>query len=307
MNIAFWAPQGGTGAASLSALAAAVAAVRFPCRIVALENYLGAHNLGHLLLGERFGELRKNFRQFQAGMKRGDTFLQFLSVETGRRIRGHRCLEVIPDSLYFYPMNQSLSKDIYEYGFMEELPEIMEYCGEFYNAVFWNLEANRNITTPWLLEQAEQVVVSLPGTWEAFQKFFDDYKSLMPKSVLVLQEQPEQAVSMAALLRRIRRKYAISKGQLYGWHVSNELLCALDEGKTVEYVCANYHAGKMSREYEGIRCLRNLVFQLLRKEKNQRPMGYQELNAALLARKQNSPSEAASGARKTAEELWVAD
>lgn len=307
MNIAFWSPFGGSGASGLAALAAAVAAVRFPCRIVVLDNYLGTRNLGHLLLGERYGELRQNFRQFEAGVKRGDTFLQFLSAETGRRVRGHQCLEVIPESLYFCPMNQSLSKDIYEYGFMEELPETVEYCGEFYDAAFWNLESNRNMTTPWLLEQAEQVVVCLPGTWEAFQNFYDDYKSLMPKSLLVLQEQPTAALSIASLIRRIRRKYAVPKGRLYGWHATGELLCALEEGKTVEYICANYRVEKTSPEYEGLRCLRNLVFQLLRKEKEQPPLGYQELNAALLARKQSSSPEASSEVRKTAEELWVAE
>ncbi len=308
MNIAFWAPQGGDAAAGLCALLAASAALRFPCRTVVLDNYLAAKNLGSLLLGERFEEIRQSYRQFQADIKRGDTFLQFLSRETGKRIRGRKALEIIPDGLFFCPMNQSLPKDVFEYGFMEELPDLFEYCAETFDASFWNLEANRNFTTPWLLEQADKVVVLLPGSWEAFQKFFEDYKSLLHKSLIVLQEQPFMTLSMASLIRRIRKKYALPKEQLYGWCASANLQCALAEGKTVEYLCKYFHAAKLSPEYEGMRCIYQLTAMLLQKERKQQPHSYPELGAPLMARrKSSSPASALTRDRAEGEELWVAE
>ncbi len=301
MNITFWSPTESCQEAYLTALSAVTAAVRFACKVIVVENYLAERNLGHLLLGPRYRWIRMNYRQFCAQTATNDTFLRFLSKETGRKIRGQRSLEIIPDSLYFLPMNQSLSKGVYEYGFMEELPEIIDYCRENYDAVFWNLEGHGNMTTPRLLEHADRVVIVLPGTWREFEQFYEDYKSIMNKSILLLQEQTGEMLSAAGLVRRIKRKYPFMKGRVFPLPVSNELRCAVAEGKTVEYICAHFDDKKISKEYEVIHTLRNLAGMLLGNVEKQGSRYWQDI------RKGTKNSSLESPELPENEELWVAE
>lgn len=302
MNIAFWSPTESRQEAYLTALSAVTATVRFACRVIVVENYVTEKNLGYLLLGPRYRGIRMNYRQFGAQTATNDTFLRFVSKETGRKVRGQRSLEIIPDSLYFLPMNQSLSKDVYEYGFMEELPEITEYCRDNYDAVFWNLEGRGNMTTPRILEHADRVIVALPGTWREFERFYEEYKSIINKSIVLIKEQTGEMLSTTGLVRRIKRKYPFMKGRVFPLPMSNELRCAVADGKVVEYICEHFDDKKISKEYEVIHSLRNLVGLLLGKTEKQSGNRYWH---DLHKDEKNSSFESPESTEN--EELWVAD
>lgn len=246
-----------------------------------------------------------NYRQFQAESPTRDTFLRFLSKETGKRIRGHRSLEIIPESMFFLPMNQSLSKDVYEYGFMEEMEDTLEYCRENYEHTFLNLESNRNMTTPWLLEWADEVVVWIPGNWKAFEELYDKCKSILGRCTIVLMEDRTSLLSLNGLIRRIKRKYPFAKGKVFGISPTNELQCAFEEGKIVEYVCNYYSIGKLSKEYECIREVKGMVNRLLKTGERESHPNYSP--GFLEAYKQNEKSSGLPQNNMETEELFVAE
>lgn len=263
MLVAFWSGDGRRDTAGVMALTAMVGCLSFPCKIVTMENYLCTHNMGFHLLGKRYDEIKSRYNNNSPeNFTVGDTFLQHIRRETGRSIRHNRCLEIIPESLYFLPLNQSTQRDVYEYGFENEFGELMDYGLGFYDFVFINVEQNRNISTVPILDMADEVVVCLPADAFALRDFCDRYKSLLHKVYFVFCGQG------SSLFQQML--YAKFGEQLTRWtylEYTTTALAELAEGRGLEYLCTHFYDCKGQSEYEFISRVKEMVYHIMQKER----------------------------------------
>lgn len=263
MLVAFWSGDDRRDTAGVMALTAMVGCLSFPCKILTMENYLCTHNMGFHLLGKRYDEMKSRYsKNSPENFSVGDTFLQHIRRETGRSIRHNRCIEIIPESLYFLPLNQSTQKDVYEYGFENEFGELMDYGLGFYDFVFINVEQNRNISTIPILDMADEVVVCLPADAFALRDFCERYKSLLHKVYFVFCGQG------STLFQQML--YAKFGDQPIRWtylEYTTTALAALADGRGLEYLCTHFYDCKGQTEYEFIGRVKEMVYRILQKER----------------------------------------
>ncbi len=264
MLVAFWSGWGNKDTAAVLSLTAIAGCLCFPRRVLTLENYLNSNNLGFHLIGERYNEIKKRYSynspEYYAV---GDSFLQHIKRETGRSIRHNRCVEIIPDALYFLPLNQSIPRDVYEYGFEREWEELLEYGEEFYDLVYVNLEQNKNITTMRILERADMVVACLPSDCLMFEDFRKRYPSVLEKSMVVICG--ENARCGAYQLRSRHPEYAT---KIVPFEFSPSVLAELSEGRVMEYFCIHFYDDIEIREYSLIRQAKKLAAQIIDYDKH---------------------------------------
>ncbi len=259
---AFWSYGQNRETAAIMSLTAVISSFSFPCRIMTVENYLGKENLGYHLLGPRYDTIKQYYAvNTPERYMHGDSFLQHLRRETGKHIRNKRELEIIPDSLYFMPMNQSIQKDVYEYGFEHEINELLEHCKDYYDYLFVNLEANKNISTKTILDIAEDVVVCMPASMDLLEEFCEQYRSLLHKVTFAFCGE-----SNVQFMRRVRKRFGDHLVQGMVFSLTPSAKQAIENGKVIEYLSLHFHDTKEQPEYSFIRKLKHFAFHMLHTE-----------------------------------------
>lgn len=256
---AFWSYGQNRETAAIMSMTAVISCFCFPCRIMTVENYLDKENLGYHLLGPRYDSI-KNYYAANTPERymQGDSFLQHLKRETGKHIRYKRGLEIIPDSLYFMPMNQSIQRDVYEYGFEHEISELLEHCKDHYDFLFVNLEANKNISTKTILDIAEDVVVCMPASMDLLEEFCEQYRSLLYKVTFAFCGDND-----TQFIRRVRKRFGDRTVQGMMFSMTQAAKQAIEDGKVIEYLSLHFHDSKEQPEYPFVKKLKRFAFHML--------------------------------------------
>ena len=295
MMLSFWSPIKNEFVSSLSVLTAYAGSTDFLCKVVMSENYLGADNLGRHLIGESYNGLRREYDRSQSRIyERGDSFLKFLRNQTGRNIYMGRSLEIVPDHLYFLPLNQSLRSDIYEYGYEREFYDIRDYCEARFDFMFVNTESFGNLSTKLVLESSRMVVICLPTAEWVTDLVMERYASLLSKAVIVFHGDPD-----SGFLRRMKRKYPAFRNRMMFLPVTEELKEAVRECRLLEFAsteCMRKDAGYESKVMQKIRYL---AFSVMRVERSTEVLRYEEMRGLFSGRNRDPYSKKYSLPDKT--------
>ncbi len=286
MKISFWSNADRARTAEVLTLSALSCCLSFPCKIVAMENYINTENLGFHMLGSRYDRIRNSYEQYAPGnFHRGDTFLQHLHRQTGRGIRFRKTMEILQDALYFLPMNQSLMKEVYEYGFDHELEENLDYCSMYFDFTFVNVEKSRNLSTKTILDLSDRIIMCLPTDMNGFEQVYNDYHSILPKVFFVFYGKDFRTFS-----RKVQKKYPFVKKRFAQLEFTPKLCAYLSEGRASDYMCRFYHVNRGHSEYRVINKLKYIAFRIIRQEIEISELPYREM--AHLFYERNHPKEA---------------
>lgn len=280
MLISFWSPVRDEYVSAIASLTAISGCTDFLCKVVLCENHVGAGNYGHCLFGDAYQRLRKEYDKYQSGYyERGDSFLKFLAKQTGKSLSHGRTLEIVKDYLFFLPLNQSLRNDIYEYGFDQELHEILEFAERHFDFLFMNTADSGNLSTKTILNLSETVVVCLPASEWIVDYFMEHYSGLIEKSVLLIHGEPD-----SGFYKRIRRKYALFRDRMMYLPITEELREYVREGRITDYWFQN-EAMPRAKGKDTLQKLKYLSFQLLRRERKNGMLRYEEMRERFLSRR----------------------
>lgn len=275
MMISFWSPVKDELVSGIAVLMATAGCKEFSCKVVLTDNYVGRGNIGSCLFGEAYNRFRKDYDRARSECyERGDSFIRFLRKETGKAIGYGRTLEILSDQLYFLPLNQSLRSDIYEYGFDREFPDILDFCEARFDFLLLNTESRGNLSTKTILNCADQVVILLPTAEWMVDILMEEYASVLQHAVIVFHGQPD-----SGFLRRMKRKYSAFRNKMLYLPVTEEAKEAIREGKIVEYY---ERVSEKCREGDTdpvMQKLRYITFSVMRKEKRETKLRYEEMRA----------------------------
>lgn len=292
MNIACWSPVRGDISGYFAGLFAAVAVTEFPCRAAAMENYIKNRNLGHCLLGERYDALRMDFGQYRSDCNFGDTFLEFLSNNTGKKIERRKGLEIMKDKLVFIPLNQSVPKEVYDYGICSMYEELSEFCRTYFDFTVWNLETNRNPATTKILDDADTVLALVPGKADAVEEFYMKCKAGMKRFRLVLYGFEKDTHELERLEKKACLRWGMDRKRITRIVFGNHFLECAKRGNLINYVLEQQDRKKEGSDYELLQHMRYLVFQVLRNEIPGAELDFRELTGFLYRRNHEELLEA---------------
>lgn len=272
MIVAFWSPIRNEYVSSIGVLTAMSGCRDFLCKVVMAENYIGLDNIGRCLFGESFHKFRKDYERYQSGYyERGDSFLRYLKSKTVKPVALGRTLEIVPDRLYYMPLNQSLRSDIYEYSFDREFPDICEFSAAHFDFLFLNTASQGNLSTKTLLAVCNLAVILLPTAEWVVNLLMDRYSSLLNKSLLVFYGDPD-----SLFLRRMRKKYPLYRNRMHFIPIPDELKEAVRIGRVADY--ADQVSEKDSPQTKRmLQQLRYLAFSVMRCGKNDEKLRYDEM------------------------------
>ena len=280
MMISFWSPVKDELVSGIAVLMATAGCMEFSCKVVLTDNYVGQGNIGRCLFGEAYNRFRRDYDRARSECyERGDSFIRFLRKETGNAIAYGRTLEILNEQLYFLPLNQSLRSDIYEYGFDREFPDICDFCEARFDFLLLNTESRGNLSTKTILNCADQIVILLPTAEWMLDLLMEEYASVLPHAVIVFHGEPD-----SGFLRRMKRKYAAFRSKMLFLPISDEVKEAIREGKIIEYYV---NASEKYREGNAdpvMQKLRYITFSVMRKEKKETKLRYEEMRALFTER-----------------------
>ena len=292
MNIVCWSPEREELSSYFAGLFATVCATEFPASVLAVENYLRSRNLGHCFFGARYDSLRTDFRQYRADSNNGDTYLEFFERNMGRRIRKRKCLEVLPDRLFFLPMNQSLPKDFYDYGIYTMYEEIRDFGRREFDFTVWNLETNRNPSTTRILGDADVILALVPGTLPAIEEFYLQCRSELSRIRLVLYCREGEERQLERTERKAAMRWGLDRKKIHRLCFGTHFLSAAENGNLPNFLEEQKRKREYAADAELLKQLRYLVFSVIRNEIGGRELEFKELKGLLYRRNHSVAMEA---------------
>jgi hypothetical protein len=238
MKVAFWSNVRQKGGVSTNMVCmAAVTAIAGMGRSILLENHYNVNNLGGMLMApEQTALLRESGQYFN---KYGMEYMlkRLYTGEPGEALLRKAVVPLLYSGIYYLPQSYIVNKEVFNYEFELVHQELFRSLEAFCDVVFIDTQSHGNASTIQILQTADLIVVNLdqdPKTWE---EYFDNYESLLDRSVfLVGRYQKDYHWNIA----KLRRKFHISRGQTGVIPYNMELQMAMQEGRILQFINRNY-------------------------------------------------------------------
>lgn len=238
MKIAFWSNvRGQAGVTTNMICVSALITLGGIGRTVLLENHYSAYGLSEMLLqGDKIESLREygeyfNRYSIEYIMKR------LYSGEDGEKLIHQASIPLLFSNMYYVPQSQIVNREVFEYEFhlvKEKLFEALETTSDY---VFVDTEANRNLSTNIILEEADLVVVNLDQNPMHVKEYFDHYASLQEKTVfLVGNYRPEVSYNV----QEICKEYSVERDRIVGLPYHFELEESVKNGTVLSFLNRSY-------------------------------------------------------------------
>lgn len=264
MKVAFWSNAGEVCSVSQNLAAISIASVnRFHYSIIAMENRLQGHNLGkayhrweyyniHDTVGTNYydgngmeGLLRKIYR----GDYESDILKDYLK-------------EIIHKHLYYIPQSKTIHNEIFDYEFEHCIQSLFQMTDQYADICFIDTASNNSLSTKFILEEADLIVINLCQKKSVLEDFFLNYSSLISKAVFLISNYDSKAGNSGLSLfkeNHIPRDYiiAIPYNELY--HV------AYESGNVLDYINGNYSCNTDNPNYPFIQAVKKATYIIIRK------------------------------------------
>ena len=159
------------------------------------------------------------------------------SGEDGEKLIHQASIPLLFSNMYYVPQSQIVNREVFEYEFhlvKEKLFEALETTSDY---VFVDTEANRNLSTNIILEEADLVVVNLDQNPMHVKDYFDHYASLQEKTVfLVGNYRPEVSYNV----QEICKEYSVERDRIVGLPYHFELEESVKNGTVLSFLNRSY-------------------------------------------------------------------
>lgn len=238
MKIAFWSSQrGGCGVTTNLACIAAMSAISGMGRSILLENHYSLNSLGSILLSpEKISVLREKGEYYN---KYGIEYLlkRLYSGEPGDVLIHKASIPLLYSSVFYLPQSYIVNREVFNYEFELVRTELFRCLEQFSDIVFIDTETNGNFSSIAILQEVDLIVVNLSQDIGIWENFFENYRSLLDKSVFLIgQYRPEYGWDMT----RIRRKFQVPRNRIGVVPYNMELQSAMGDGRTLQFLNRNY-------------------------------------------------------------------
>jgi hypothetical protein len=264
VKISFWSNVSGNCQVSSNLAAISVASViRFPYKIIVLENHLSYNNLGCAYLGkpkaDMVHEVGTNY--YEGGGIEG--LLRKIYREGYQpNILKFYLKEIIHNHLYYIPQGRVIRSDLFDYEFNHSIEPFFRFMDDFADISFVDTANKNNLSSKIILQEADLIVVNLCQDTKILDDFFLNYSSLISKSVFLISNYSTHTIlSIKVISMRYEIPIDCISAIPYNEMFENSFLL----GSVVEFISGNYECTRENSNYFYMRAIKKAVYMIIKK------------------------------------------
>lgn len=245
----------GTGVTTCTVAAGLMCSYLQGSRITLFDNHLTRTDTANVLFENKWDYYLKNARNRAALLGKYCGY-ELLERQTCKSIDSKGGMEIIKDHLWLN-CDASLSyQNCFEEDFIGLLDDFCERESNEPGYAFFDTEESRNRTSYEILNRAELAVVILPASIGRIHFFFENYSSLVGKSVFILNKYNSQN---NYLRDRLCSSYGIAKDRVFVLSYCSGLERASEEGRVPDFLINNLNCKKGGENYAFMQTMHELA------------------------------------------------
>lgn len=161
---------------------------------------------------------------------------------------------ILNQYIYYIPQSNHIHEELFEHEFYEVIDPFLEQTESFPYVSFIDTAGSNNLSTKVILSKADLVVVNLSQEPCIIDHFFENYSSLISKSIFLLGGyNPYSTFDIA----NIRKKYHIPKEQIGVIPYNIGYRDAMGQGEVISFLARNYQCRNKNENYQFMKELKN--------------------------------------------------
>lgn len=248
MKISFWSPfKGESCVTSNLACISTMFSMMYHYKSIIIENHLQQNRISHFLQARInkniiFEDSHYHYRY--TGM---DSILYQLSMYEGNsnETNSRKVKEIIElvsnkifeDQLFYLSNDNRIKRGTFESTIKQHILTILKASEMFADVTFIDTQSSNNLSTPLILQEADLIVVNLSQDPKMLQYFFENYSSILSKSIILIRDYEENSYYN---LDKISRTYKLDKLFIATISHNKDYNEALNSGSLISFLIRNY-------------------------------------------------------------------
>ena len=280
MKIAFWSSaRGSSGVTSNLACISIASAMEYSYKSILIENHYQKNKLGNILMYRRanYIEREENYQFKHTGIdyimnqfaKEKDDYKipdnSHVPDQDFAQLIKEASLEILDNFLYYIPVSCQINQETFDYNLYGNIKEILKAAEGFADITYIDTSSQNNLSSKIILEEADLVVVNLVQNSFMIQYFFDNYSSILNKSVFLISNYNKNS---DLNLEKISKTHSINKPYIAAIPYNIEYQEAVSQGTVVEFLSRNYTCKRKSPNYIFIREVKKAAAMIIKNAAN---------------------------------------
>lgn len=261
MKIAFWSNARQCGVTSNVAAISVASVIRFPYKIITLENHLSPQNLGSFYQGKSKADLvcEVGTNYYEGGGSEGLIRMIYRGYYDGD-ILNHYMREIICDHLYYIPQGQVIPSKLFDYELNSCIHPLFQLMGEFAEVSMIDTASNNMLSSKTVLEEADLIVVNLCQDPNILEDFFFNYSTLLSKTIILISKYSNH---LSYSMKKIAKAYHYPLERIFPIPYNEFFQVATQQGRVIEFISSNYNCSKDNPNYFFIQALKNATYGIM--------------------------------------------
>lgn len=177
-------------------------------------------------------------------------------------------MEILDNYLYYIPVNHHLNRYIFDYWLNDNIGKILKASEKFADITYVDTSNENNLSSKYILEEVDLVVVNLVQNSSMIKYFFDNYSSILDKSVFLFGNYHKNS---KLNIQKISKTYSLNKADVAVIPYNLEYQEAVLKGTLVEFLSSNYYCKRKTPNYGFIREIHKAVTMIFNKTEHINP------------------------------------
>ncbi|NLK29348.1 MAG: hypothetical protein GX306_13600 [Clostridiales bacterium] len=263
MKIVFWSNARNCGVTSNLAAISIASVMRFPWKIITLENHHSLNNLGCAFLGmPRTNILCEAGANYYEGGGSEGFIRNIYRGNYNQSLLEQYIQEVIHNHLYYLPQGQVIPSELFDYEFNHSIDLIFQLINHFAEISFIDTACCNSLSSKTILEEADLIVINLCQDPKVLEDFFLNYNSLLSKAIILVSKYSSRSIFS---IRKIAKMYRLSPEELLPIPYNESFWSAYNCGSLVEFMISNYLCKQDNPNYFFIQAVKKAAYQIMKK------------------------------------------
>ncbi len=156
-------------------------------------------------------------------------------------------IPLLYSSIYYLPQSYIVNREVFDYEFELAHKDLFQSLESISDMVFIDTESRGNASSVQILEEADLVVVNIDQDKGDWDDYFENYASMLEKSVFLIGRYEKENPFNLEL---IQRQYHIPRGKMAVIPYNIDLHIAANEGRMIPFLNRNYlKSSRAENEY----------------------------------------------------------
>lgn len=262
MKVAFWSNSKQCGVTSNLAAISVASVIRFPYKLLVLENHLCSNNLGCSYPGkgkaDMVAEVGTNY--YEGGGSEGLIRRIYRSTKINYNLEPY-LNEIIDNHLYYMPQGQVIHSDLFDYEFSQTIEPFFNLIDDFSDITFIDTASSNSLSTKNIIEEAELIVVNLYQDMRILDDFFKGYSSYISKAIILISKYSSNSLLS---IKRISKMYDFPMERILPIPYNDIFKSTITRGRVVEFICSHYDCRRDDPNFFFIQSLKKAAYLIVK-------------------------------------------